>query len=376
VTTRNLTQSAINLFQWYQDPSEHNERLAEVLSVDDAKLIFHINTHVNYPLLLKRIYNSENFRTSQKTLLSKWAPLFSDPDKLNESTAQSFLKDWVECLDHKLLFNRPIVAGSTRAIRSDPSSDSVTSYKDDRVAWTLHMITSGSAIYSAPVPLRAVPGSLILISPQACIKYQRDPLTEEWCHFWSLFQPTPEWLEVMNWPEHSEGIHLLQLEDKSDQKRIENLFKEAISLNGAEGALNDRLISNIIEQILIRAQITLTNNKIVAIDPRVIKAGKYISEHLNEHYSVADVAAVCNLSESRFSHLFKEQTGLGVKQYQNNLRLQLAKQLLIETTEPTAIIAEKLGLSDSARFSKFFSNNMGCSPRQFRVSSSGLLPKQ
>ena len=50
-------------------------------------------------------------------------------------------------------------------------------------------------------------------------------------------------------------------------------------------------------------------------DERILRAVKYVNDHLSAPITLEQVAAVAYLSPSRFRHLFAEQTGMGLRQY-------------------------------------------------------------
>jgi len=50
-------------------------------------------------------------------------------------------------------------------------------------------------------------------------------------------------------------------------------------------------------------------------DERIVRALKYVNEHLSAPLTLKQVASVAYLSPSRFRHLFAEQTGMGLRQY-------------------------------------------------------------
>jgi AraC-like DNA-binding protein len=52
-----------------------------------------------------------------------------------------------------------------------------------------------------------------------------------------------------------------------------------------------------------------------ASDERIIRAVRYVNEHLSAPLTLKQVAGVAYLSPSRFRHLFAEQTGMGLRQY-------------------------------------------------------------
>lgn len=53
----------------------------------------------------------------------------------------------------------------------------------------------------------------------------------------------------------------------------------------------------------------------VTSDERILRAVKYVNDHLAAPLTLKQVAGVAHLSPSRFRHLFIEQTGMGLRQY-------------------------------------------------------------
>jgi AraC-like DNA-binding protein len=53
----------------------------------------------------------------------------------------------------------------------------------------------------------------------------------------------------------------------------------------------------------------------VTSDERIMRAVKYVNDHLSAPLTLQQVAGVAYLSPSRFRHLFAEQTGMGLRQY-------------------------------------------------------------
>ena len=60
------------------------------------------------------------------------------------------------------------------------------------------------------------------------------------------------------------------------------------------------------------------------IDPRVIHVTQYLREHLPERIELATLADVANLSGSRLTHLFKQQTGVTLRRFLAHLKIQQA----------------------------------------------------
>jgi AraC-like DNA-binding protein len=92
----------------------------------------------------------------------------------------------------------------------------------------------------------------------------------------------------------------------------------------------------------------------------------YLTENLHTTLTLADMADHAGLSESQFSHLFKQQTGHSPLSYFNQLKMQHACTLLTITQLSIKEVAHGLGYTDSYYFSRLFKKHVGMSPSDFR----------
>ncbi|GGA27483.1 response regulator transcription factor [Paenibacillus physcomitrellae] len=93
---------------------------------------------------------------------------------------------------------------------------------------------------------------------------------------------------------------------------------------------------------------------------------QYINEHYNEDLSLERIASVVFLNPVYFSQLFKQKTGQGYKEYVISLRLEHAKQLLLNPGFKLAEIAERIGYQDMRHFTQVFRKKFGLTPTEFR----------
>src|SRR5262249_58782788 len=70
---------------------------------------------------------------------------------------------------------------------------------------------------------------------------------------------------------------------------------------------------------------------------------KYVQGHLTEPLTVADLAEQVGLSPSAFAHLFREVTGLSPYQFVKQMRLDRARQLLIDGQLAVARVPQQVG---------------------------------
>jgi AraC-like DNA-binding protein len=105
---------------------------------------------------------------------------------------------------------------------------------------------------------------------------------------------------------------------------------------------------------------------------------KSIIEYINENYcrhdfSVGNMSKYFNTSSSNLTHYFKSNTGQTISNYVNNLRIEKAKELLIQKTYNLAEIVERIGYYDTSSFIKKFKSATGMTPIQYRKSKSNNL---
>ena len=93
---------------------------------------------------------------------------------------------------------------------------------------------------------------------------------------------------------------------------------------------------------------------------------EYIESHYLHDFTIAHLAILCNLSESRFFTLFKKSTGCTPVEYKNKVRIQHAVNYLVTGTNTVEWISENLNFSSPAYFRKVFKTIMGITPKEMR----------
>jgi AraC family transcriptional regulator len=97
---------------------------------------------------------------------------------------------------------------------------------------------------------------------------------------------------------------------------------------------------------------------------------EYIMENLEGNPTLAQMAALANLSPYHFARQFKASTGLAPHQYLISRRIERAQHLLRAHDElGLAEVALRVGFSDQSKFSFHFKRLVGLTPRQFRLSA-------
>ncbi|WP_269223730.1 response regulator transcription factor [Flavobacterium sp. IMCC34518] len=100
---------------------------------------------------------------------------------------------------------------------------------------------------------------------------------------------------------------------------------------------------------------------------RIKQVVSYINEHINDKIEIDDLAAITRWKNHHFIRMFSKYIGMTPYQYILKIKIERAKSLLIETTEPIANIATDLGFSGYSNFCVAFKKlNNNEPPDSFR----------
>ena len=91
-----------------------------------------------------------------------------------------------------------------------------------------------------------------------------------------------------------------------------------------------------------------------------------IDEELDHDWTVEEMAALMNLSRSRFSTIFTKYIGETPRDYLINARLRYAIILLTNSSVNVAEAADQSGFQSPYYFSRIFQKRVGCPPSQYK----------
>lgn len=105
-------------------------------------------------------------------------------------------------------------------------------------------------------------------------------------------------------------------------------------------------------------------------DPRIARALDFIDADPLKNLNYSDLAALVHLSASRFASLFREQTGLPVRNYVLWRRLIYVFERL-EDGDSITTAAHNAGFSDCAHLSRSFHEIYGSKPSEIKMARIG-----
>lgn len=126
-----------------------------------------------------------------------------------------------------------------------------------------------------------------------------------------------------------------------------------------------RLLSIFAEHLSILSnQISLRQEN--SEPPVITRAKRFIEEHHGEDLSLGQVAKAVNTSTFYFCKIFKKATGLNFTDYVSRLRIEKAKNLLLNPNLRVSEIAFEVGFQSLTHFNRVFRRVVGQSPTDYR----------
>ena len=109
-----------------------------------------------------------------------------------------------------------------------------------------------------------------------------------------------------------------------------------------------------------------------AQDPQVAIAAKFIRDHACDGIGVDDVVDQVGFSHTMLQQRFRLAFGCSVHDQILRIRLNRAKQLLVETNLCLGDIAERVGIENAEYFGVVFKTKIGQTPAKYRQHIRGL----
>jgi AraC-like DNA-binding protein len=105
--------------------------------------------------------------------------------------------------------------------------------------------------------------------------------------------------------------------------------------------------------------------------PVISKARQYIEKHHSEELSLGQVASAVHTSASYFCRLFKRATGFNYTEFLSCVRIEKAKNLLLNPNLRVSEIAYDAGFQSLTHFNRVFKRIVGWSPTEYRTKLPG-----
>ena len=152
--------------------------------------------------------------------------------------------------------------------------------------------------------------------------------------------------------------------DNLSQYDIKYLLKKLLHITNTSGysfASSDSLGYLIYEELI---QISHTPSENASVTVSLIK--QYVKNNLHRNITVNEIAQNLRYNSDYIGKLFKNTTGISLKNYICDCRIKLAKDFLLTSNLKIKEIAQKLDFTDENLFVKFFIYHEKITPTLFR----------
>lgn len=206
-------------------------------------------------------------------------------------------------------------------------------------------------------------GDLLILFPGEWHNYYPD-IDSGWDEYWVGFKGS--------YMEHLINKHFFSPENPILELGISsslvNLYEDLLQTANNEKAGFQVMLAGILQHITSTIFYKYKNQPFADayILDKLDEARRMMKSEIEHPSSPEEIAAQLGLSYSWFRRTFKDYTGISPAQYQIQLRLIKAKELLSQTTLNITEIAYQLHFENGGQFSTFFKKREGLTPKEYR----------
>jgi AraC-like DNA-binding protein len=113
-----------------------------------------------------------------------------------------------------------------------------------------------------------------------------------------------------------------------------------------------------------------------AYETSIVRAIRHMKERLAEPLDLDELARIAAISKFHLVRVFDETTGTTPHHFLSCLRIQRAKELLLQSGASITQVCLEVGYNSLGTFSNTFSELVGLSPQEFRAMPKRLTAKQ
>jgi len=231
---------------------------------------------------------------------------------------------------------------------------------------------------------RAAAGSLVFIDKNRI--HKTSPVDKPY-HHRLLFQIDD--ICMNQWSCDSAFLNLFQDEisviplSESQQQQLQSRLKEIRQEASQKEPGFEHMIEHIVWQILLLACRAKLSNRDLLLPtipaashlPKensvkiVSQVADYLAANYTKENSLDEIAGRFYINKYYLSRIFRQVTGVTMREYLHIQRIQRAAELLKNTLDPVTEIAHASGFDTVSYFEKIFRRYCGMSPREYRNSN-------
>lgn len=233
-----------------------------------------------------------------------------------------------------------------------------------RSGYLIHYVIDGKGIFKTKNKIyKLSSGDAFLIVPGTLIYYEAD-LKNPWTYTWIGFQG----IKIKQYLNRTSLLDCPVFHYGRDGRiRLchEKMYEANQSFENKDLIMNSILYEYLfmLANKFPKKNISVKERKVAYVE----EALKYIESNYSYNINVHSIADFLSIDRSYLHRLFKNTTGLSLKNYLLNYRIKKACDLLAHTDYPISAIARSVGYEDALYFSRLFKNKKDCTPSEYRL---------
>lgn len=196
-------------------------------------------------------------------------------------------------------------------------------------------------------------------------EFHSEDLNGFYCHFSDSFLTNNPFL--LQWkPTDFENTKIVLSQETAN--RIHQLLETINNLYQQNWIQNKELIAQYLRTVL--TEITFQNKYVPSVLDKkkglVLKYIQLVNINLKKGLKISNYAELLHISPNHLNKIIKNQLSKSAQEIHNEIILQEAKVLLLQTSKDISEIAFDLGFNDVSYFGKFFRKHTNQSPMEYR----------
>lgn len=165
---------------------------------------------------------------------------------------------------------------------------------------------------------------------------------------------------IWSFKNQTEMLSLHPVQELKDYSHIGEIFKKLVG-NWYEKLPNYEFVTkNLLEQLIFEISESIKEQKYnYSTALKIEKVIKYMNKNINKKITVTELSQLVKLSPTYLSETFKDVTGYSIIKFFNKMKIDKAKELIIEGDKKIKEVAGLMGFTDEFYFSRMFKNIEG-----------------